>query len=130
MFKAKILVVDDEEDILNMLSGSLEDEGYEVWTAGDGAEAVKAAEAAMHDIILMDWYMPSMSGIEALRAIREKGIDSPVVMVTTESEKGRIIEALNAGADEYVIKPFKMDVLVARIREVLENRAKQAAPAG
>jgi len=91
----------------------------EVDQASDGLEAVAAVDKADYDLILMDWNMPNMLGIDAVREIRAKGKTMPIVMVTTEAEKSRVIEALKTGASNYIIKPFEPATIVSKIQEVL-----------
>ena len=102
MFKAKILVVDDEADILNMLSGSLEDEGYEVWTAGDGVEAMRLVRAHHPDIIFLDIWLPGMDGIETLRAIKEFDADIEVVIMTGHGTVNTAVQAIKLGAADFL----------------------------
>jgi two-component system chemotaxis response regulator CheY len=116
----KALVVDDSLTIRRIVIKALGIVGInEAAEAGDGQEAVKAAQAGQFDLILMDWNMPNMNGIEALRAIRQSGNKTPVVMVTTEAEKSRVIEAIKSGANDYLIKPFSPEQLAAKVRNIL-----------
>ncbi|MBM3288684.1 MAG: response regulator, partial [Candidatus Hydrogenedentes bacterium] len=104
----KALVVDDSAVMRKVLIGALgRAEITEVDQAADGKEAVDAAMATEYHLVLMDWNMPNMLGIDAVRAIRAAGKAMPIIMVTTEAEKGRVIEALKAGANNYIIKPFE-----------------------
>jgi two-component system chemotaxis response regulator CheY len=89
--------------------------------AADGKEAVDSVQAKEYGLVLMDWNMPNMSGIDAVKAIRQLGKTMPIIMVTTEAEKSRVIEALKAGANNYIIKPFEPATIVARIQDVLEK---------
>lgn len=116
----KALVVDDSAVMRKIMISAIGKAGIEeVEQAGDGQEAVKAACVGDFDLILMDWNMPNMLGIEALKAIRATGNQTPIIMVTTEAEKSRVLEALKAGANSYVIKPFKSDLIIAKIQEVV-----------
>lgn len=116
----KALVVDDSEVMRKVLIGALSRADItDVDGAPDGKEAVQMAAQNDYDLILMDWYMPNMLGIDAVRAIRESGNKVPIIMVTTEAEKSRVIEALKAGANNYIIKPFEPAAIVAKIKEVL-----------
>lgn len=93
----------------------------EVDEASDGQEAVNlVADGNEYDVILMDWNMPNMTGIEAVRAIRGSGDSTPIIMVTTEAEKERVIEAVKSGANSYIIKPFSPQGIVAKLQEVLQ----------
>jgi two-component system chemotaxis response regulator CheY len=116
----KALVVDDSEVMRKVLTGALARADItDVDGAPDGKEAVAMAANNEYDVILMDWYMPNMLGIDAVRAIRGAGNKVPIIMVTTEAEKSRVIEALKAGANNYIIKPFEPAAIVAKIKEVL-----------
>lgn len=120
----RALVVDDSAVMRKVLIGALGRANItDVDQAGDGQEAVQAAEAQEYDLVLMDWNMPNMLGIDAVRAIRANGKKMPIIMVTTEAEKSRVIEALKAGAQNYVIKPFEPNTIVSKIQEVLAKAA-------
>ena len=120
----KALVVDDSLTIRRIVIKALSLVGISDATeAGDGAEAVKAAGESEFDLILLDWNMPKMSGIDALRTLRQAGKKTPVIMVTTEAEKSRVIEAIKTGANDYLIKPFSPDQLAAKVKAVLGQPA-------
>ena len=117
----RVLVVDDSTTMRRILIGSLGSLGAtEIAEARDGQEAVDAVRASPFDIVLMDWNMPNMLGIDALKMIRATGNQVPIIMVTTEAEGDRVMEALKAGANNYIIKPFKPEVIAAKIKAVLE----------
>jgi len=107
------LVVDDSGVIRKIARKMLEEMGFAVAEACDGLDAIKACETAMPDAILLDWNMPNMDGITFIRALREKpeGEAPKVVFCTTESDFSHISAALEAGANEYIFKPFDMDTL-------------------
>jgi two-component system, chemotaxis family, chemotaxis protein CheY len=116
----KALVVDDSAVMRKVLIGALgRAEITDVDQAADGQEAVSMAEQADYNLILMDWNMPNMLGIDAVKAIRANGKTMPIIMVTTEAEKSRVVDALKAGANNYVIKPFEPATIVAKIQDVL-----------
>jgi len=116
----KALVVDDSLTIRRIVIKALSMVGIsEAAEAGDGAEALKAATEQEFDLILLDWNMPKMSGIDMLRALRQAGKKTPVIMVTTEAEKSRVIEAIKAGANDYLIKPFAPDQLAAKVKNLV-----------
>jgi two-component system chemotaxis response regulator CheY len=118
----RALVVDDSAVMRKVLIGALGRANIsEVDQASDGLEAVQAVQQNDYDIILMDWNMPNMLGIDALKAIREMGKTMPIIMVTTEAEKGRVLEALKSGATNYIIKPFEPNTIVGKIQEVLNK---------
>ena len=116
----KTLVVDDSAVMRKVLIGALARASFtDVDQASDGAEAVAAASQNDYGLVLMDWNMPGMLGIDAVRAIRAQGKTMPIIMVTTEAEKSRIIDAIKAGANNYIIKPFEPGTIVAKIQDVL-----------
>lgn len=120
----KVLVVDDSSMMRKVMIGALGRIGAtDVTQAGDGDEAVAAVGKEAFDLVLMDWNMPNMTGIDALKAIRSAGHGMPIIMVTTEAEKARVMEALKSGANSYVIKPFQPEMLVQRIQQVMEKKA-------
>lgn len=116
----KTLVVDDSGTMRKILINILSTMGItEVSQAADGQEALDAAMREDFGLILMDWNMPNMLGIDALKMIRANGKQMPIIMVTTEAEKSRVLEALKSGASNYIIKPFKPDVIIGKIQETL-----------
>lgn len=120
----KALVVDDSAVMRKILIGALSRARItDVDQACDGQEAVDAAAKTDYNLILMDWNMPNMLGIDAVRAIRALGKTVPIIMVTTEAEKSRVIEALKAGANNYIIKPFEPDTIVEKILQTVEKAA-------
>jgi len=114
------LVVDDSRVIRKVARRILEDLSFEIAEAADGMEALAWCRAAMPDAILLDWNMPVMSGLEFLRKLRaEPGGDAPVVVFcTVENDVAHIQEALDAGADEYIMKPFDGDIIESKFAEV------------
>jgi len=122
----RALVVDDSAVMRKVLIGALSRANItEVDQAADGVEAVAATEQNDYDLVLMDWNMPNMLGIDAVRGIRAGGKTMPIIMVTTEAEKSRVIDALKAGANNYVIKPFEPATIVTKIQEVIARAAAQ-----
>lgn len=118
----KALVVDDSAVMRKVLIGGLARAGItDVMQAADGREAVEAVREHDFDLVLLDWNMPVMLGIDALRIIRAEGKRMPIIIVTTEAEKSRVMEALKAGATNYIIKPFEPTTFVAKIRGALEH---------
>ncbi len=116
----KALIVDDSAVMRKVLIGALSRAGItDVVQAGDGREAVEAVQSEDFGLVLMDWNMPNMLGIDAVKAIRALGKTVPVIMVTTEAEKSRVIDALKAGANNYIIKPFEPATIVTKIQETL-----------
>ena len=114
----KILLVDDSNTMRRIEKNTLEKMGYtDITEAGDGLEAVAKVNGTKFDLVLMDWNMPNMTGIDALKKIKADAATKsvPVIMVTSESEKSRIMEAIQAGAANYVVKPFQQDTLQEKI---------------
>jgi two-component system response regulator MprA len=120
----KILVVDDERAVRESLRRALELEGYEIELAGDGQEALLQLEAngdAQPDAVILDVLMPTMDGLEVCRRLRRAGNRVPVLMLTARDEIENRVAGLDAGADDYVTKPFALEELVARIRALLRR---------
>jgi two-component system OmpR family response regulator len=124
---ARLLVVDDEATIRELLAGSLRFAGYEVVTAASGTEAVRAAAGARPDLILLDVMMPDGDGFEAVRRLRDNNQDVPVIFLTARDGVSDRVNGFALGADDYVTKPFSLDEVLARIRAVLK-RTRQAVP--
>lgn len=120
----RILLVDDEPDVLDFLSFNLQKEGYEVFTASNGREAVQMAKKVSPNLILLDVMMPDIDGIEACKEIRTlpEGKNTLIVFLTARTEDYSQIAGLDAGADDYVSKPIKPRVLVSRIKALLRRR--------
>ncbi len=125
MYKAKILLVDDEPEIVRTLSESLEDEGYEVWSARDGSEAMARVRASHPDIIFLDIWLPGMDGIETLRAIKEFDADIEVVIMTGHGNVNTAVQAIKLGAFDFLEKPLSLDTILEVIRKILEQSALQ-----
>jgi len=126
----KILMVDDSRTMRNIQKNVLKAMGESVYTeAGDGLEALTCVAAAPQgfDLLLVDWNMPNMDGLSFVKRLREKDKITPVIMVTTEAEKTRIIEAIKAGVNNYVIKPFTPDALLERVKQTLAKCKAVAA---
>ena len=117
----RILVVDDEESIRDLVSTGLRFAGFEVDTASDGREALGKIPAVRPDLVLLDISMPELTGIEVLEQLRRNGVDVPVVFLTARHAPGESAHALRIGADDYVTNPFSLDDLVARIEAVLPS---------
>ena len=121
--KSTVLVVEDEAALATMLRYNLEKQGFRVEEAVDGQEALVRLQESVPDIVLLDWMLPAMSGIEVCRQIRRRAAtrDLPVIMVTARAEDGDAVRGLNTGADDYITKPFSMDALLARMRALLRR---------
>lgn len=125
--KQKILVVDDEPDIVELIAYNLKREGYQVYTASNGQEAVTAAKRVMPDLIILDIMMPKMDGIEACRVMRAMPEFKSTFMVflTARSEEYSEIAGFNVGADDYIAKPIKPRALLSRINAILRRNVQQ-----
>ncbi|HEY9329028.1 MAG TPA: response regulator transcription factor [Streptomyces sp.] len=125
----RILIVDDEPAVREALQRSLAFEGYGTEVAVDGLDALTKAEAYAPDLIVLDIQMPRMDGLTAARRIRATGATTPILMLTARDTVGDRVTGLDAGADDYLVKPFELDELFARIRALL-RRSSYAAAAG
>ncbi|MET7768017.1 response regulator transcription factor [Nocardia sp. NPDC005366] len=125
--EARVLVVDDEPMIVELLSVSLRYQGFAVDTAADGAQALDKARAFRPQALIVDVMMPGMDGFGLLRRLRADGIDAPVLFLTARDEVQDKVAGLTLGADDYITKPFSLEEVVARLRVVL-RRAGHAAP--
>ncbi len=118
-----ILVVEDEEAIASMITYNLQKEGFKYKVANDGEEALIAVNETRPDLILLDWMLPSLSGIEVCKALR-KSSDTrniPIIMLTAKGEETDMLTGLDSGSDDYIVKPFSPSQLVARIKAVLRR---------
>ena len=114
----RVLLVDDEEDVLEVIQDRLEAYGFMVTTAGTGVEALNKLRTQTFDGIFLDVKMPEMGGIEALEEIRKKDTKIPVIIITASSTQEDAIEAMNKGANDYVLKPFEWQELKTKIEKV------------
>ncbi|CAN5290447.1 MAG: response regulator transcription factor [Nocardioides sp.] len=119
--KPKVLVVDDEPAVRDSLRRSLEFNGYEVALARDGAEALAGIGASNPDVVIMDVMMPRLDGIETTRLLRTAGNDVPILVLTARDSVGDRVDGLDAGADDYLTKPFALAELLARLRALLRR---------
>lgn len=127
MANAKILVVDDEQSILNLVTAYLKPEGFEVYTALDGPSGLKAARAFKPDLIVLDVMLPGIDGIELLTRLRRES-SVYIILLTAKTEETDKIVGLSVGADDYVTKPFSPRELVARIKAALRRIQSQSSP--
>ncbi|HEV3004441.1 MAG TPA: response regulator [Pirellulales bacterium] len=130
MAKERILAVDDEEDLLELVRYNLSKEGYRVTCASSGEQAVREARGNPPDLILLDLLLPSVDGLEVCKLLKNDARTKhvPIIMLTAKSEEADVVTGLELGADDYITKPFSPRVLVARIKAVLRGRAQ--LPAG
>ena len=122
----KILLIDDEANLIDPIAFNLKQKGYDTITTYDGKTGLEALRKDQPDLVLLDWTLPDIQGVEILKQIREEQDFTPVIMLTGRTAKEDIIEGLTAGADDYVTKPFTWEELLARISSVL-RRAQQVS---
>jgi two-component system response regulator MprA len=125
--KERILIIEDDDMILKMLRRSLVYEGYQVDTAVDGESGLNLLRDNKPALVILDWMLPGMDGLEVCRRIRELG-NQPVLMLTAKDTLEDRVQGLDAGADDYQIKPFELDELLARIRALLRRTQVERAP--
>jgi two-component system, OmpR family, response regulator MprA len=125
----RIFVVDDDRAVRDSLRRSLEFNGYEVVTAADGAEALARFNAVDPDALIVDVMMPRLSGIDTTRALRAAGNDVPIMVLTARDSVGDRVDGLDAGADDYLPKPFALEELLARVRALLRRRQPSGSAA-
>ncbi len=121
--KRRLLLVDDEPDLLDMLGYNLRQAGFEVETAGDGMDALQKVKSSQPDLVVLDVMMPGMSGLEVCRAIRSDPAvrETPILMLTARSGEPNEMQGLEAGADDYVTKPVSPRLLVSRVRALMRR---------
>ena len=119
--RPRVLVVDDDRAVRESLRRSLDFNGYDVALAGDGAEALAGIARSAPDVVVMDVMMPRLDGIEATKALRSAGNDLPILVLTARDSVGDRVDGLDAGADDYLTKPFALEELLARLRALLRR---------
>src|SRR5213082_3545777 len=122
----RILAVDDDPRILDLLRRGLAYEGYAVETVEDGPEALVAARNNPPDLVVLDWMLPGLDGLEVCRRLRAGG-DVPILLLTARGGVPDKVSGLDSGADDYLVKPFSFDELLARVRALLRRRQAAAA---
>ncbi|OXS53843.1 DNA-binding response regulator [Cohnella sp. CIP 111063] len=128
--RPRIAVIDDDEKITALLRRSLAFEGYEVMTASDGSEGLKLIGQKPADLVILDVMMPKMDGWEVCRRLREAGIVSPILLLTAKDEVSDRVRGLDLGADDYLVKPFALEELMARVRALLRRRSDRTEEGG
>ena len=125
----KILVVDDEQAVRESLRRSLRFNGYEVLTANDGLEAVETVRAENPELVILDIMMPNMDGLEVCRTLRSEGWDRPILVLTARDGVSDRVSGLDAGADDYLPKPFALEELLARVRSLVRRASADSIAA-
>ena len=123
----KILVIEDDRTVGQYVRRGLEEQRYQVELVDDGTEGLKAASTGQHDLVVLDLRLPGMTGLEILRTLRDRGVTVPILVLTAQDSVEFKVQALRAGADDYVTKPFAFEELLARV-EAVSRRPKQVAP--
>lgn len=123
MSKKRILIMDDDADLVRIVEARLKSAGYEVLSAGGGAECLEKAQKEMPDIILLDILMPEMDGQEVLRKLRSGGraANIPVIMLTAKDQVEDVTKSIRYGAQDYIVKPFDYRVMLEKIKKVIEG---------
>ena len=124
----RILVIEDEQKVASFIRQGLEEEGYAVDHAGDGASGLQIALQGLHDVIVLDVMLPKLDGLSVLQQLRQATIATPVLLLTVRATIEDKVLGLDAGADDYLTKPFAFEEFVARVRALLRRRAETAPP--
>jgi len=124
---ARILIAEDDVSILEILRDGFLDEGFEISKAEDGEQALDTARAGRYDLVVLDWMLPGLAGIEVCRTLRAES-DIPIIMLTARGRELDRVLGLELGADDYVTKPFSMAELMSRVRALLRRRELDRAP--
>jgi DNA-binding response OmpR family regulator len=112
----RVLIAEDESRMAEQLRRGLEREGYSVLVAGDGAQALELARNGEHDLMILDWMLPGLEGIEVARRLRQARVDTRILMLTARDATPDVVQGLDCGVDDYLSKPFAFEVLLARLR--------------
>lgn len=127
MKKTVVLVVEDETDVRELVALHLRRQGYEVDEAADGEEGLKKGQDARYGLLILDWMLPKMNGLEITKVLRENLLSqTPILMLTARVADSDIVRGLEAGADDYVTKPFEIEVLLARVKSILRRSAQNS----
>ncbi|MFM7840434.1 MAG: response regulator, partial [Nitrospira sp.] len=117
----RILVVEDEAKVASFVKRALEEEGYAVDSCADGAEGLERSRGGSYDLILLDVMLPARSGVEVVKELRQQKITTPVLLLTAQARTEQKVTGLDAGADDYLTKPFAIEELLARVRALLRR---------
>lgn len=121
----RILLIEDEDNIRKIIAYDLMKAGYDIVECADGEEALHIVEKESFDVMIIDWMLPSVSGIDIVKKLRSKGIDAILMMLTAKDEETDILNAFDSGVDDYMTKPFSPRELLARVHAHLKRRVKQ-----
>ena len=124
----RILIVEDEEAIRELIQYNLEREGFRSSSVGTGEEAIKLAKSDQPDLILLDLMLPGVDGLEVCRAVKRESEDIPIIMLTAKDDESDIVTGLELGADDYITKPFSPKILVSRVKTVLRRKKSALSP--
>ncbi len=124
----RLLVIEDEQKVANFIKQGLEEEGYAVDHAADGASGLQMALEGLHDVIVLDVMLPKLDGLSVLQQLRQETITTPVLLLTVRATIEDKVLGLDAGADDYLTKPFAFEEFVARVRALLRRRAETTPP--
>lgn len=123
----KILVIEDEPTLSRLLSYNLSQEGYTVFSVDNGGEGLQEASSRQYDLIVLDIMLPGLNGFEVLSKLREKGVQTPVIILTARNAENDVVQGLKQGADDYITKPFGVAELLARVSAVLRRTKSEEA---
>src|SRR5256884_8365408 len=123
----RILVIEDEAKVASFIRRALEEESYAVDACADGAKGLELASAGCYDLVILDLMLPGLPGIEVLKTLRKDQVSVPVLILTAQSQVNQKVKGLDAGADDYLTKPFAIEELLARVRVLLRRGSGEAA---
>ncbi|HUL81169.1 MAG TPA: response regulator transcription factor [Gammaproteobacteria bacterium] len=124
----RVLIVEDELQMAEQLRKGLAREGYSVLVANDGEHGLQLARTVDHDLLILDWMLPKLDGVQVARRLRQAGVDTRILMLTARDAPPDVVEGLDCGADDYLIKPFAFEVLLARLRALARRTATTHLP--
>src|SRR5215208_5734028 len=127
---SRLLIIEDEEKMARMLARVLREEGYIVETTNDGREGFARASGDSFDLLIVDWMLPERSGVQIVRGLRAAEVHTPVLMLTARGQVEDRVEGLDAGADDYLPKPFALSELLARVRALSRRQGGEGSSAG
>src|SRR2546427_6005933 len=122
----RILVIEDEAKVASFIRRALEEESYAVDVCADGAKGLELAGTACYDLVILDLMLPGLPGIEVLKTLRKEQVSVPVLILTAQSQVNQKVKGLDAGADDYLTKPFAIEELLARVRVLLRRGSGEA----